>query len=419
MSHFVPHLRVVQERLKTFLQSSSVSHALQPAPPVRIGALNLQLASSNPAPQKTPPTMDLLSYIQSKVKIPVYSDPDSDDEPYLGTNLALGGPHGAGAQYIALGRLTSVPVKLRKRSGRRRSRRQRRTPIPSDKESLAPSDDEMPLLSRSREALSPSTAREASTPPPSATAATPPPLSATEAPPSQLSATEAPPSQLSSSEAPPLQPSASEAPSPQLSTSKAPPPQLSASEAPPPQLSVTEAPPPPSVTPEPSSPAVTLSEPQSVSPGDTHSELPPVNNTTVDQTSKRSVSVPVPPPVSPFVPKGPGPQFGQTATLLSPRAPCPSVGPQTNPLTALPVCVSACIPICMSACLSASILMHLSTPQSSSPKSPFAQILCQTACWSACLCVCQLICQSLGLPYFVPVCLSVCLYACLPICLSM
>ena len=145
VSHFVPHLRDVQERLKTFLQSSSVSHALQPAPPVRIGALNLQLASSNPAPQKTPPTMDLLSYIQSKVKIPVYSDPDSDDEPYLGTNLALGGPHGAGAQYIALGRLTSVPVKLRKRSGRRRSRRQRRTPIPSDKESPAPSNDETPL----------------------------------------------------------------------------------------------------------------------------------------------------------------------------------------------------------------------------------------------------------------------------------
>ena len=52
VSHFVPHFNVVRERLKNFIDSTSVTPASQPAPPVRIGNLNLQPASPNPVPQR-------------------------------------------------------------------------------------------------------------------------------------------------------------------------------------------------------------------------------------------------------------------------------------------------------------------------------------------------------------------------------
>ena len=90
VSHFVPHINIIRERLKDFRHSTSVTPASQPAPQsVRVGIMSLQPACSNPVPEKTQPMMDLFSYFQSKVKIPVYSEPDSDDDPYLGIPVWL------------------------------------------------------------------------------------------------------------------------------------------------------------------------------------------------------------------------------------------------------------------------------------------------------------------------------------------
>ena len=110
VSHFVPHLNVVLGRLKNFETSSQ--NVFQPAThSIRLGVMGLQPTSTDAIANQQKTHVNLLSFIQSRVKIPVYPDTVHVRYCNLGTSLAGGGPRNANKRgSISQGCLATKPT---------------------------------------------------------------------------------------------------------------------------------------------------------------------------------------------------------------------------------------------------------------------------------------------------------------------